>query len=48
MTVGPDDILVEVWKCLGQVAVEFLTRTFKKMLESEGIPEEKFAGAIDE
>ncbi|KAK3552604.1 hypothetical protein QTP86_017915 [Hemibagrus guttatus] len=23
--VGPDDILVEVWKCLGEAAVEFLT-----------------------
>ena len=24
--VGPDDIPVEVWKCLREVAVEFLTR----------------------
>ena len=24
-TFGPDDILVEPWKCLGEVAVEFLS-----------------------
>ena len=36
-TVGPD---VEVWKCLGDVAVEFSMRTFNKILESEIIPEE--------
>ncbi|GLD48595.1 uncharacterized protein AKAME5_000254900 [Lates japonicus] len=38
--VDPDDIPVEVWKCLGEVAVEFLTRTFNKILESERMPEE--------
>ena len=26
--VGPDDLPVEVLKCLGEVAVELLTRTF--------------------
>ena len=26
-TVAPDDITVEVWKCLGEMAVEFLTKT---------------------
>ncbi|KAK3522749.1 hypothetical protein QTP86_032027, partial [Hemibagrus guttatus] len=35
--VGPDDILVEVWKCLG---VEFLTSLFNRVLESERMPEE--------
>ena len=34
-TVGFDDIHVDVWKCLGEVAQEFLTRTFNKILESE-------------
>ena len=38
--VGPDDIPVEVWKCLGEVAVEFLTSLFNKILESERMPEE--------
>ncbi|KAK3523471.1 hypothetical protein QTP86_033592 [Hemibagrus guttatus] len=38
--VGPDDILVEVWKCLGEAAVEFLTSLFNRVLESERIPEE--------
>ncbi|KAK3571078.1 hypothetical protein QTP86_001733, partial [Hemibagrus guttatus] len=38
--VGPDDIPVEVWKCLGEVAVEFLTSLFNRVLESEKMPEE--------
>ncbi|KAK3556613.1 hypothetical protein QTP70_010810 [Hemibagrus guttatus] len=32
--VGPDDIPVEVWKCLGEVAVEFLTSLFNRVLEN--------------
>ncbi|KAK3553657.1 hypothetical protein QTP70_006864 [Hemibagrus guttatus] len=38
--VGPDDIPVEVWKCLGEAAVEFLANLFNKVLESERMPEE--------
>ncbi|KAK3564563.1 hypothetical protein QTP86_022812 [Hemibagrus guttatus] len=38
--VGPDDILVEVWKCLGEAAVEYLTSLFNRVLESERMPEE--------
>lgn len=38
--VGPDDKPVEVWKCLGEVAVEFLFRSFNKMLKTEKMPEE--------
>ncbi|KAK3508896.1 hypothetical protein QTP70_013717 [Hemibagrus guttatus] len=38
--VGPDDILVEVWTCLGEAAVEFLTSLFSRVLESERMPEE--------
>ncbi|KAK3569707.1 hypothetical protein QTP86_003576 [Hemibagrus guttatus] len=38
--VGPDDIPVEVWKCLGEAAVEFLTSLFNRVLESEEMPEE--------
>ncbi|KAK3548241.1 hypothetical protein QTP70_005820 [Hemibagrus guttatus] len=32
--VGPDDILVEVWKCLGEAAVEFLNSLFNRVLEN--------------
>ncbi|KAK3535940.1 hypothetical protein QTP70_021240 [Hemibagrus guttatus] len=38
--VGPDDIPVEVWKCLGEAAVEYLTSLFNRVLESERMPEE--------
>ncbi|KAK3556309.1 hypothetical protein QTP70_007129 [Hemibagrus guttatus] len=38
--VGPDDIPVEVWKCLGEAAVEFLTTLFNRVLESDRMPEE--------
>ncbi|KAK3570621.1 hypothetical protein QTP86_023816, partial [Hemibagrus guttatus] len=38
--VGPDDIPVEVWKCLGEAAVEFFTSLFNRVLESERMPEE--------
>ncbi|KAK3561616.1 hypothetical protein QTP86_010765 [Hemibagrus guttatus] len=38
--VGPDDIPVEVWKCLGEATVEFLTSLFNRVLESERMPEE--------
>ncbi|KAK3564131.1 hypothetical protein QTP86_007801 [Hemibagrus guttatus] len=35
-----DDIPVEVWKCLEEAAVEFLTSLFNRVLESERMPEE--------
>ncbi|KAK3569279.1 hypothetical protein QTP86_026572, partial [Hemibagrus guttatus] len=38
--VGPDDIPVEVWKCLGEAAVEFLANLLNRVLESERMPEE--------
>ncbi|KAK3559553.1 hypothetical protein QTP86_013720 [Hemibagrus guttatus] len=38
--VGPDDIPVEVWKCRGEAAVEFLTSLFNRVLEIEKMPEE--------
>ncbi|KAK3544097.1 hypothetical protein QTP86_001518, partial [Hemibagrus guttatus] len=34
--VGPDDIPVEVWKCLGEAAVEFLASLFNRVLERKG------------
>ncbi|KAI5619610.1 hypothetical protein C0J50_21007 [Silurus asotus] len=33
--VGPDDIPVEAWRCLGEMKVEFLTRLFNKILEEK-------------
>ncbi|KAK3553836.1 hypothetical protein QTP70_012206 [Hemibagrus guttatus] len=32
--VGPDDIPVKVWKCLGEAAVEFLASLFNRVLEN--------------
>lgn len=37
---GPDGIPVEAWKCLGEVAVQFLTGLFNRILDSEKMPEE--------
>ena len=36
----PDDIPVEVWKCLGEMAVHFLTGLFNRILDSENMLEE--------
>ncbi|KAK3524718.1 hypothetical protein QTP86_001217 [Hemibagrus guttatus] len=38
--VGPDDIPVDIWKCLGEAAVEFLASLFNRVLESERMPAE--------
>ena len=38
--VGPDDIPVEVWKSIGEIALEFLTKLYKRTMESERMPEE--------
>ena len=38
--VGPDDIPVEVWKSLGEIALEFLTTPYNRTMESEKMPEE--------
>ncbi|KAK3542720.1 hypothetical protein QTP70_000097 [Hemibagrus guttatus] len=44
--VGPDDIPVEVWKCLGEAAVEFLASLFNRVIENlekanERVPREE-------
>ena len=39
--VGPDKIPVEAWKCLGEAAVDFLTRLFNKILKSGEMPKER-------
>ena len=33
MSVGPDDIPVEVWKCLGESALKFLTKLYNITME---------------
>ena len=38
--VAPDDIPVEVWKCLGESALKFLTKLYNRTMESERMPEE--------
>ena len=38
--VGPDDIPVEAWRCLRELAIDFLTRLFNKILENERMPDE--------
>ena len=38
--VGPYDIPVEVWKCLGEGALKFLTKLYNRKMESERMPEE--------
>ena len=31
---------MEVWKCLGEIALEFLTKLYNRTMESERMPEE--------
>ena len=38
--VGPDELPVEVWKCLKEMGIKFLTRLFNKILVGERMPEE--------
>ena len=38
--VSPDDIPVEVWKCQGDIALEFLTKLYNRTMESERMPDE--------
>ena len=37
--VGPDELPVEVWKCMGEMGIEFLTKLFKRLLMGERMPE---------
>ena len=38
--VGPDELPVEVWKCIEKMGIEFLTRLFNRLLMGERIPKE--------
>ena len=38
--VGPDELPVKVWKCMGEMGIGFLTRLFNRLLMGERMPEE--------
>ena len=38
--VGPDELPVEVWKCMGKMGMKFLTRLYNRLLMGERMPEE--------
>ena len=38
--VGPDELPVEVWKCMEEMGIKFLTRLFNRLLMGERIPKE--------
>ena len=38
--VGPNELPVEVWKCMGKMGIEFLIRMFNRLLMGERMPEE--------
>ena len=37
---GPDDIPIEVWKCLGDVGVSWLTKIFNKIIVTKKMQDE--------
>ena len=39
-TVGPDKIPIEVWRCLGEMGVRWLTNLFNKIWLSKKMPNE--------
>ena len=38
--VAPDELPVEVWKCMGEMGIKFLSRLFNRLLRGERMPEE--------
>ena len=38
--VGPDDIPIEVWKCLGDEGISWLTKLFNTILKTKKMPDE--------
>ena len=38
--VWPDGLPVEVWKCMREMGIKFLTRLFNRLLVGEQMPEE--------
>ena len=39
-TAGPDELPVEVWKCMGEMEIKVLTKLFNRLLMDERMPEE--------
>ena len=39
--VGPDELPVEVWKCMGKMGIKFLTRLSNRLLVGERMPKER-------
>ena len=37
--VGPDDLPIEVWRCMGEVGVQWLTRLFNRIFETKKMPD---------
>ena len=44
--VGPNDIPVEAWECLGNEGIDWLTNLFNSILTSEEMPEEWRASTL--
>ena len=38
--VGPDELPAEVWKCMGEMGIKFVTRPFNRLLMGKRMPEE--------
>ena len=38
--VGPDELPIKVWKCMGEIGIKFVTRLFNRLLLGERMPEE--------
>ena len=38
--VGPDNLPAEVWKCLGELGLKYLTRMSNQLLKGKRMPEE--------
>ena len=38
--IGLNELPVEVWKCMGKMAIKFLTRLFNRLLMGEWMPKE--------
>jgi hypothetical protein len=39
-TLGPDDILIEVWRCLGDIVIVWLTKLFNIIFRSNKMSDE--------
>ena len=38
--VGPDELPIKVWKCMGEMGIKFLTKLFNRLLMGKRMPEE--------